>query len=229
MNEENIDVLKYQLSRYKSKIYLKDRYAVDLRGIIKKQYMRAYNKTLYDIKDKKPVDTIRGIKFYKAAGKNADEPFNISLSVLGAYSGFDPLKEGYNYKEDWLRPKISNHGICTSYISNSSIGVAHTNYSILGFNNYEEEALLLSGPSDIYSVNETFDVMGDEDQKSKYLTPKLMIDSTRNNHNEMVMERKVGYEKRMPAYVVLVCSNYESVKRKYIANVSLGRYLGRGR
>lgn len=227
MTEEKIELLREELLKEKPKINLKDKYAVDLRGIIKKQYIKAYNATLFKTDDKFPDDVIKGVKLYNAAGSKGDKPFNISLTVLGAYTGFDPLREEYNYKADWLRPKILNHGICTSYIANNNIGVAPTNYSILGFTDYDDEALLLSGPTDIYSVNESFDITGDEDEKSKYLMPSLMIDNTRNNHNEMVIERKIGQEKRMPSYVVLVCNNYSKTKRKYLTQRSLGRYFGR--
>ena len=146
-----------------------------------------------DLEGKTEDEIYSGVKMFKAAGQNGDKPFNISLHSLGAYSDFVPVGDDFSFRDDWNRPKMSIHGICTSYVGNNNLGIANIKYTVLGFTGYEEEALLLSGPEDIYSNNQTFSIIEDEDKKSTHVMPKDMIDMTRHTHNEMVIEKDITF------------------------------------
>ena len=214
MKQTNIKRLKEVATRINITPNLDEKDYIHIGTMIKKRLLKEYNSSLY-YPSGKPSDDINGVKLYKAAGEDGARQFNLSIHVLGAYSSFNPDTEGFNFKENWTRPLINNHGICTSYIGNNHLGAASIESCVLGFTNYENGSLLLSGPSDIYSTNATFDISGDELGKCTFLLPNDMKDSTRKNHNEMVFERRVEDQKRMPSYVVYFCDDYEKAKRRY--------------
>lgn len=224
LKETDVKVLRKTISTFKRKDKLDEKEIINLRSMMKKAYLHEYNKSLY-IPKSKPDEVLRGVKVYKAAGELGDKKFNLCIHALGAYFG----SWGYgrvfaNFKKEWNRPEVTNHGICSSYIGNNNLGTAPTRTTILGFTNYEDGSLLLSGAEDIYSSNDSFDTMGDEDQKSTYLMPKDMIDYTRYSHNEMVFERKVGSEKRQPSYIVLTVEDYDKALRQFQLQEKIGRY-----
>ena len=224
LKETNITVLKKAISTYERNNKIDEKEIINLRSLIKKQCLREYNKSLFN-PNSKPDDNVHGIEIYKAAGELGDKEFNLCIHSLGAYlGGFSYSKFFTNFKKEWNRPEVINHGICSSYIGNSFLGIAPTKSAIFGFTNYEDGSLLLSGPEDIYSSNDSFDTMGDEDKKSTYLMPKDMIDYTRYAHNEMVFERKVGSEKRQPSYIVLAVDDYDKAMKEYKINEKIGRY-----
>ena len=222
--ENNLDLLRETAKRVRRKENIPEVDIVHFRTILRSLYVERFNETLYTIEDKKEDEIYSGIKMFKAAGEKGDKPFNISLHSLGAYSEFDPVGDEFSFREDWNRPKMSIHGICTSYIGNNNLGIANIKYTVLGFTGYEEESLLLSGPEDIYSSNHTFSIIEDEDSKSTHVMPKDMIDMTRHTHNEMVFERRIGNAKRQPSYIVLVCDDYEHLKKVYESDLKRGRY-----
>lgn len=224
MEEENILVLKNELSNINTLSTLENKSYLDLRNLIKEQYIEEYNKTLFKIEGKDKFDSIDNVDMYLAGGKTGKDKFNISLTAVGAYEQLQISEENINYKENWERPKMENHGICTSYIANNNMGVAKSNYFVLGFTDYEDDALLLAGPYDIFSKGNSFSITDEEEGKCLYLMPKTMIDNTRGLHNEMVMERIVNQEKRKPSYVVLVCDDYEKSKTRYLLNKICGKY-----
>ena len=73
----------------------------------------------------------------------------VLLDARIPYSSFNPSGEGFNFQENWTRPLINNHGICTSYIGNNHLGAASIESCVLGFTDYENASLLLAGPRDI--------------------------------------------------------------------------------
>jgi len=225
INITDKEILEKTMNRFDSEQKLDEKSIILLRSILKKEYVKKYNETLFKTTGKEPDDILDGIKVYKVAGENGDKPFNLSIHVLSAYLHSVKIKKrSFNYKEDWNRPIISNHGICSSYIGNSFFGSAENKYTTLGFDEYEDNALLLAGPNDIYSDNVYFDTMNTEDEKSMYLMPKDMLDYTRHNHNEMVFERKDGNKKRQPSYIVLICDDYDNAIKKYKAAEKSGKY-----
>ena len=184
-------------------------FGLTLESLIRKEFAKMYKNTLYQIKDedksKNPIlqnITYKGkkIQFYEVNDK-----FNMQVHGLGSYGDWERPS---NFKKDWLRPKIARHGICTSYIGNNQIATAPPKAPFLGFSDYEDSALLLSGNFDLGSVNTKFSITTEE-TKTNFVTPRTMIDSTRHNHNEMVIERMIITQdetliKRMPSYVVYI-------------------------
>ena len=222
LESNSIDELK--MMAYTSSKHLTIEDVINMRHTIKKTIIENFNNSLYKLNAEDEItEGIEGVKVYLAAGKNVDKQFNISISALGAYSGFNPYVEGFNYKEDWNRPKIASHGICTSLIGNNNLGTARIKASVLGFTDYEDGSLLLCGPYDIASAgaNFIFDTskgeIGEAVRKnSQYLSVKGMMDHTRHTHNEVVFERRLGDNtKRQPAYIVLFCDDYEELITYY--------------
>lgn len=225
LKEDNITLLRETIKSFERNQGLDEKGIIHLRTLLKKQYVKEYNAVLFNTHGKTPDHVVSGVKMFRAAGKKGTEDFSLCIHAVGAYMGTsDATKSKYSFKEDWNRPQIFNHGICSSFISGSNLGTAITRSVIYGFTDYEEGSLLLSGPTDIYSSNESFDTMGDEDKKSKYLLPREMIDHTRHTHNEIVFERRLGNQKRQPSYIVLMCDDYDKAMLKYRALSALGRY-----
>lgn len=223
--EENLDILKTVAKNIKRKEDLTEIDFVHFKTILRSIYVEKFNETLYTTEGKKEDEIYAGVKMYKAGGENGDKPFNISLHSLGAYlNDLNPTGSEFSFKESWNRPKMSYHGICTSYVANNNMGIAPVKFTILGFTDYEEAGLLLAGPDDIYSDNQSFSTIEVEDTKSTHLMPKDLINMTRHTHNEMVFERRIGMDKRQPSYIVLACDDYEKLKKEYESEVKKGRY-----
>ena len=189
-----------------------------LEATIRKKYAELYNKALFKVNEKsKKINhpllqniTYNGkkIDFY-----DTDDDFSMQIHALGAYRTFERPD---NFKDNWNRPKIAYHGICTSFITNDEIATARVKHPLLGFSEYEESALLLAGNYDLFSDN----AIGSFDTSSrkpyKILPPTVMKDATRHNHNEMVIERckDLGHGrkayKRQPSYIVYVVDSVEN-------------------
>lgn len=191
---------------------------ISLEALIRKEYAALYNKKLYKINDTDKSKDLRlqnvkykdkQIQFYEPSGD-----FNMQIHGLGAYNPRWESPE--NYYNDWNMPKITYHGICTSYIGNNQIANARLKGPVLGFSSYENSALLLSGNYDLASnaANTSFNPIEKLRYRGQFLPPKLMIDSTRHNHNEMVIERinkdtAISF-KRQPNYIVYIIDDIEN-------------------
>jgi len=217
INEYNVDLLKNIVNEITFKdAGLDEKAIINLKTSLKRFYLDTFNRTLFSTKNKIPDIELDGVPMFKAAGEHGDKKFNIILSVLGAYNSYvDPSMRNFNYERDWNRAEITNHGICTSYINNSFLGTAGIYTIVMGFSEFEEGALLLCGPKDIYSENISFDVSSDEDSKSSYYLPKDFINMTRHGHNEMVFERRKGKGKRQPSYIVFMCDDFDKAMEEY--------------
>ncbi len=220
MEEKDIRVLRE--SSYSNSIVIPEYNIITIKSIMKRIIINNFNNNLYSIKANKPSLNLDGIDFYLAAGKDGSDKFSLIIHSLGAYSGFYPDDPLYNFKEDWNKPKISSHGLCTSLIGNNNLGTARVSFAVLGFNNFEENSLLLGANEDIVSssANVKFDTssaeMGVGARKSKYFLVDDMLDWTRHTHNEIVFERRVKYnKKRQPSYIVYFCDNFDEIKSKY--------------
>ena len=160
-------------------------------------YIYSENRKIYELllsseyKDKKP-------QFYILDGD-----FNLQIHVLGAYRYW---KRPADFKEDWNRPKIAYHGICTSYIGNDQIANARIGHPVYGFDSYESSALLCAGNYDLGSDDSIAKFATAVNKAYNFYTPQVMKDKTRHTHNEMVLERRnnlaTGSFKRNPSYVV---------------------------
>lgn len=189
--------------------------AVSLESRIRKNFAKMYSDSLYKIDDTDKVDSnmfldssYNGIKpdFYVLK-----DDFNLQIHVLGAYSFFEVPD---NFKDDWNKPKIASHGICTSYIGNNQIANARDSkaHPVYGFSSYEDSALLLEGNLDLVSRNANMSFAtsyASTYNNAVFFAPNDLIDYTRHTHNEVVIERRNldknnSNFKRMPDYVVYI-------------------------
>jgi hypothetical protein len=219
VKEEDIENLKILFTSYTNNPDIpqleNDFYtSLSLESAIRKQYAQLYNKTLYKLKDEDKTKrpelqnvTYNGkhIQIYEI-----NEDFNLQVHGLGAYREWS---RPTNFQEDWNRPKIAYHGICTSYIGNDEIATVRPNGPILGFSEYEESALLLSGNYDLFSDDAINSFSTSIHKAYNFLPPRSMINATRHNHNEMVLERRnnqgLSY-KRLPNYIVYVVDSIDN-------------------
>lgn len=211
VNETDISKLKviYQTRNDISGLKTDFMSSLSLEASIREEYARMYSNTLYkvnesDLSKNQKLDNVtyqgKKIEVYEPESK-----FNMQIHALGAYSSFSRPD---NFKDDWLKPKIAYHGICTSFIANNEIATARQRHPILGFSNYEEKALLLAGNYDLGSDQANLSFATSNYKSGKFLPPKTMIDATRHNHNEMVIERMKHdsgrISKRTPNYIIYI-------------------------
>ena len=202
-----------------SNLAITDTYSfISLESSLRREYAKMYSDSLYKLdgkeKSKNPLFQNveyngKVIDFYEPVGD-----FNMQIHALGAYTRGE-WERPDNFKEDWNRPQITSHGLCTSYIGNNQIATARPNGPILGFSEYEESALLLAGNYDLVSRGANLKYAVSSHKPYNFLTPKMMIDSTRHNHNELVLERRKNSNghnssfKRTPDYIVYVVDSIE--------------------
>ena len=194
--------------------------AISLESKIRKDYAKLYSNCLYKPQEKDKVDSNQFLEdTYE--GKKPDfyvlqDDFNLQIYVLGAYSYFEKPE---NFKTDWERPQINNHGICTSFIGNNQIANARDirQHPIYGFSSYEGGALLLSGNYDLVSkrANQSYVTSYSKTTNSSvFYDPKNMINFTRHTHNEMVLERRNLADttsfKRLPNYIVYIVDDIQN-------------------
>lgn len=156
--------------------------------------------------------------------------FPSSITVYEAPDDFIMLvhsKDGYgkseninnNYKTSFNESdRTSNHGICCSLIANDYLGTAEIKDVLFGFNDFSASALIKSAPYDIFSFND--DVKITSSKKSKFFTPRNIINNTRHAHNEQVIERRElrkelideGVINLQPSYVIVFSDMTEELK-----------------
>lgn len=213
-------------------IVLNDYYTFPrLESAIRQAFANIYNKSLYkieeNVEDEMNMSNIGNEMAYEklTAAQIDGEPkiyipngdFKLQISVLGAYNDYVAPD---NFEREWNCPKVSSHGICTSFISNSQLATARQFHPILGFSTYEESALLLSGNEDLCSkhANKKYKTSYELKRNARFHTPEGIIENTRHNHNEVVIERKYNKEnhhkkvKRQPDYIVFII---DDVNNKY--------------
>ncbi len=223
IKEENIELLKESVKNTETK-HLDFEEPIKLKSIIKKHLIASYNSSFFKTTNKSSDDFLEGSSIYFAAGRDGTRPFQLCYHALGAYSEYRPNTENFNYRENWLRPKMTNHGICTSFVGNNNLGTAQVRYACLGFTDLDDRALLLEGPKDLGSDNREFATSERDAESSDYFYGKRILDWTRYRYNEVVIERMVGNHKRMPSYIILECDDYDRLVKEYLDNCDRGRY-----
>ena len=114
LKENNMSLLRETIKAFERSAGLDEKGIIHLRTMLKKQYLHEYNRVLFDTKDKLPDHILNGVKLYHAGGKNGDKDFSLCIHAVGAYMGSsDTTARRFNFKEDWNRPIITNHGICS--------------------------------------------------------------------------------------------------------------------
>jgi len=194
--------------------------ATFLESSIRKEFEKLYKEALYKIKPEHSLEQSKHLitnqeslnrlsnAQYNEKKPNiyiVDDDFNMLIHSLGAYSHYERPN---NFLENWNMPKMTNHGICTSFIGNNQIANARAYHPILGFNLNESGSLLLSANYDIGSSHFNEHYATSITEPGRFLPPKAQIDYTRHTHNEMVIER-MRYEadncrKKMPSYIVYI-------------------------
>lgn len=226
-NCAEIDKLKFLYST--SDLLINDfRSVIYLETYIRSEYAKLYDSTLYKIDEKDSIerhedlitnpealDRIRNINYNGVRPRiyYLTEDFNLDIHALGAYSGYTRPE---NFLDDWNRPKMTSHGVCTSYIGNNQIANARAFHPILGFDSLGDSDLLLAANYDIGSSDANVKFNISREMVTDFLPPDEMINRTRHTHNELVIERMKYVEgvvcKRMPSYVVYLL---DDVNNKY--------------
>lgn len=149
------------------------------------------------------------------------EEFILLVHSTDAYGKMQLIDD--NYKKSWNdSERTRNHGICCSLISNDYLGTAEIRDVLLGFGDLTDASLIKSAPYDIYSSNDQINISSL--RKSKFLSPRQIINNTRHGHNESVIERRELDEKKIsngnintqPSYVVVFNDMNDELKQKAI-------------
>ena len=156
---------------------------------LKTAYLKPYLEDLYVPKDEDRQK--EGSNIFEAG-----TDFKMIITAVGAYSGVNPK----NYMKDWNRPAIGTQHFCTSYIRNDMIGTAPIRNICYGFAEMREDALMLSGPDDIYSDQNN--MVSSSLVNERYYTPDMQVNNTKR-FNEMDFRRIQGGEKKRPDYIVV--------------------------
>ena len=115
--------------------------------------------------------------------------FNLIVHSTDAYGSMEMIND--NYFDSWnYSEKTANHGICTSFISNSNLGTANVKGLgvMFGFINLNSTSISSMAPYDLMSRNN--DVQTTSNRPPMYTDIDDMVDYTRHTHNEIVLERR---------------------------------------
>lgn len=156
---------------------------------LKTEYFKLYKKDLFKAEDAKILSEEDNMY-------SAGTDFKMIITSVGAYCKNNIL----NYEEDWNRASISSQHFCASYIRNDMLGHARVPFVCYGFEDMQEDSLMLSGAKDIYSSAETFE--SEAYRGERYLSPDNQIKNT-SSYNEMDFRRIQGGVKKQPDYIVL--------------------------
>ncbi len=173
------------------------KYSVLIESLIRNEYVKQFNGKFNNNKLKKLDDNIYEL----------EDSINLLVHVLGGYNS--RYTEPLNFMDEWNIELMTNHGVCTSYITNQNLSTArNVRYPTLVFTDLEDNSILLSSPDDIGSNGMNVKFATSLEQPCCFLSPDTMIDETRWHHNEVVLERKyldkkseINY-KRLPNYVL---------------------------
>ena len=149
-------------------------------------------------------EEFKGVNVY-----NAGTDFKMLVTSVAPY--VDRNKKIPNYKGDWNRPAIGSQHFCASYIRQDMLGCAPIPHVAYGFSSMDEEALMLSGSSDMVSTGESF--------VSKVYRENTQINET-TVYNEMDYRRIQKGEKKQPDYIIAFkiegkIENLEDIKQAY--------------
>lgn len=141
-----------------------------------------------------------GVKIF-----DAGTDFKVILTSVGAYK--PEMETQLNYSQYWNSNSIRSHGNCCSLIANNNLSTATIRNICLGFSNFEDGMLLLSGSNDLNSTP-TSRQINSQDHFGKFMSANSLIDNTRSDYNELVFERRDlsstrEHYKKNPDYVVM--------------------------
>lgn len=141
-----------------------------------------------------------GVKIF-----DAGTDFKVILTSVGSYK--PEMETQLNYSQYWNSNSIRSHGNCCSLIANNNLSTATIRNICLGFSNFEDGMLLLSGSNDLNSTP-TSRQINSQDHFGKFMSANSLIDNTRSDYNELVFERRDlsstrEHYKKNPDYVVM--------------------------
>ncbi len=115
--------------------------------------------------------------------------FGIYAHSTAAYRNMPLINN--DYYESWnYNPNTNNHGICVSYIENSSYGTAPVKSQgvMFGFYNIQNSDIAISAPYDLYTTNDGYSITSR--RRPLFCSLKHMASYTRHTHNEATLERR---------------------------------------
>lgn len=158
---------------------------------------KAYNESLVnDYKDKQNGTTIKKV-FKDNEGKDVEvemtellDNFGLLVHSTCAYGAMPLIDDDYFLSWNY-NPNTENHGICCSYITNTSYGTAAVTDTgvMFGFTKLTSDSVAAYSPYDLATRNNGFDI-------SCWYTPFCTLlddisDYTRHTHNEFDLERRL--------------------------------------
>ena len=193
-------------------------YTISDNLIVKSIMIDSYNKCIIDELnvniDNRQTININGIEVEDYTNK-----FGLFVHSTDAY-GSMPLINN-DYFDSWnYNPNTKNHGICTSYISNSSYGTAAVNGNgvMFGFYNLDNNSIPIMAPYDLATTNEGYTIHSTH--KPYFTNLKGMSDYTRHTHNEATLERRIfkdgNFVLRQPDCIIIFEDMSDAVKQNSI-------------
>lgn len=119
-----------------------------------------------------------------------ENSFGLFVHSTDAYGAMPLIND--DYYDSWnYNPNTKNHGICASYITNSSYGTAAVKAQgvMFGFTDIEVNSIPLVAPYDLATTNDGYNIKSRH--KPFFGTLKTISDYTRHTHNETSIERRI--------------------------------------
>lgn len=175
---------------------------------LRNSFANIYNKCLYNIKEE---NYLTSINYNKKSIPLYDAGVNFMMAIYSYGVGSD-LDRPINYKDDWLRPRVSVDYMCNSIINslNMKISIKHC---VFGFASFQANDLALLSANDLGTGN----IYGDVNVTNPYYSDKLIADvefrvpdelikNTRLTNNEVYRVRRRNnngkLKKILPDYIV---------------------------
>ena len=193
---------------------------LQINKMLKKEFMRLYNATLFSIKDAKKINETDEIYELPKDENGFVKKYNAIVTSLAAYVGSSKYID--NYYEFWNRPEISSLHFCGSYIGRRMNCTARIGSVCFGFSHMDDDSLLMSSNRDLGSSSN--DIHSHSSFKNKFCSPENQLDSTDRGEegqayrNEMDFRRFINNKRIQPDYIVVFridgkISNMDEAKR----------------
>ena len=188
---------------------------------IKSSMISAYNKSVeIDIKSKQNgIEKTLLINGVSLEVTELVDDFGIFINSTNAYRSMPLINN--DYYDSWnYNPNTKNHGICTSYITNSVLESAPVKDTgvIFGFTNIDSDSIPLMAPYDLMTKNDGFIITSV--RRPYYGRLNTINDYTRHMHNETSLERYIYKDGvsyiRQPDCIVIFEDMDESIKANSI-------------
>lgn len=193
---------------------------LQINKMLRKEFMKLYNATLFSIKDAKKVNETDEIYELPKDKNGFVKKYNTIVTSLAAYVGSSKYID--NYYEFWNRPEISSLHFCGSYIGRNLNCTAKIGSVCFGFFHMDDDSLLMSSNRDLGSSSN--DIHSHSSLKNKFCSPGNQLDSTDRGgvdhgyRNEMDFRRFINGKRIQPDYIVVFridgkISNMDEAKR----------------